>query len=98
MQRFRTTWSALSVRDARVFSTEDEAVIFSCSQMHAIVRSAGRRADWPLLQLIELRDGLILTLQLFQWNTAATLSALDGSCLRLAQALRERRHLAAAAR
>ncbi len=40
---------------------------------------AGLRTDWPLLQQIEVRDGLILTLQPFHWDTAAILSALAGS-------------------
>lgn len=78
MRSFRATWSALSVRDVLVFSTEDEAVIFSRSHVHAIARATGRRADWPLLQQIEVRDGLILTLQPFHWDTAAMRSALDG--------------------
>ena len=78
MRSFRATWSALSVRDPRVFLTEDEAIIFSRSHVHATARATGRRTDWPLLQQIEVRDGLILTLQPFHWDTAAMLSALAG--------------------
>ncbi len=76
MRGFRATWSALSVHDPRVFPTEDEAVIFSRSHVHATARATGRRTDWPLLQQIEVRGGLILTLQPFHWDTAAMLSAL----------------------
>ena len=76
MRSFRTTWSALSVRDPRVFLTEDETVIFSRSHVHATARATGRRTSWPLLQQIETCDGLILTLQPFHWDTAAMLSAL----------------------
>ena len=76
MRSFRTTWSALSVRDPRVFLTENAAVIFSRSHVHATARASGRRTDWPLLQQIEVRDELILTLQPFHWDTAAMLSAL----------------------
>lgn len=76
MRRFRATWSALSVRDPRVFLTTDEAVIFSRSHVHATARATGRWTDWPLLQQIEVRDGLILMLQPFHWDTAAMLSAL----------------------
>ena len=76
MRSFRTTWSALSVRDPHVFLTEDAATIFSRSHVHATARATGRRTDWPLLQQIEVRDGLILTLQPFHWDTAAMLSAL----------------------
>ena len=79
MRSFRTTWSALSVHDPRVFLTEDETVIFSRSHVHATARATGQRTDWPLLQQIEVRDGLILTLQPFHWDTAAILSALAGS-------------------
>ena len=78
MQSFRATWSALSVRDPRVFPTEDPAVVFSRSHVHAIARATGRRTDWPLLQQIEVRDGLVLTLQPFHWDTAAMLSTLAG--------------------
>ncbi len=78
MRSFRTAWSALSVCDPRVFATEDEAVIFSRSHVHATARATGRRTDWPLLQQIELRGGLILTLQPFHWDTAGMLSALSG--------------------
>ncbi len=76
MRSFRATWSALSVRDPRVFLTKDEAVIFSRSHVHATARVTGRQTDWPLLQQIEVRDGLILTLQPFHWDTAAMLYAL----------------------
>ena len=76
MRSFRTTWSALSVRDPGVFLTGDEAVIFSRSHVHATARATRRRTDWPLLQQIEVRDGLILTLEPFHWDTAAMLSAL----------------------
>ena len=78
MRSFRATWSALSVRDPHVFLTENEAVIFSRSHVHATARATGRRTDWPLLQQIEARDGLILTLQPFHWDTAAMLSTLAG--------------------
>ena len=77
MRRFRATWSALSVRDPRVFPSSDEAVIFSRSHLHATARATGRRIDWPLLQQIEVRQGLILTLQPFHWDTAAMLAALS---------------------
>ncbi len=76
MRGLRAVWSALSVHDPRVFPTEDEAVIFSRSHAHATARATGRRTDWPLLQQIEVRGGLILTLQPFHWDTAAMLSAL----------------------
>ena len=78
MRRLRATWSALSVSDPRIFLTEDEAVVFSRSHVHATARVTGRRTDWPLLQQIEVRDGSILTLQPFHWDTASMLSALAG--------------------
>lgn len=78
MRSFRATWSALSVRDARVFPTRDPAVIFSRSHVHAVARATGRPVDWSLLQQVELRDGRISLLQPFHWDTAAMLAALPG--------------------
>ena len=79
MRSFHATWSALSVHDPHVFLTDDEAVLFSRSHVHATVRATGLRTDWPLLQQINICDGLILVLQPFHWDTAAMLSALAGS-------------------
>ncbi len=76
MRSFRATWSALSVRDPQVFLTQEAAVVFSRSHVYATARMSGLRTDWPLLQQIEVRDGLILMLQPFHWDTATMLSAL----------------------
>ena len=78
MQRFRATWSALSVRDPRVFPTDDGAVVFSRSHIYATARGTGRHTDWPLIQQVEVRDELILMLQPFHWDTATMLAALSG--------------------
>ena len=76
MRGFRIVWSAPSVYDPRMFPTEDKAVIFSGSHVHATARANGQRTDWPLLQQIEVRGGPILTLQPFHRETAAMLSVL----------------------
>ncbi|WP_419826321.1 nuclear transport factor 2 family protein [Sphingomonas sp.] len=79
MRAFRETWSSLSVQNARIFQGEDEAVVFSRSHVQAVARATGRRADWLLLQQVVFRDGLILRLEPFHWDTAAILPALSAS-------------------
>ena len=59
MRSFRATWSSLSVKGAQVFDTGDAAVLFSRSHVRAVARATGRRADWPLLQQVTVRDGLL---------------------------------------
>ena len=77
MQAFRATWSALSVEGAEMFETGDAAVVFSRSHVRATARATERPAEWTLLQQVEVRDGLILRLEPFHWDTAAILSALE---------------------
>ena len=78
LRKFGAAWSALSVQDSRVFPTGDGETVFSMSHVHAIARATGKPADWPLLQYFKVRDGLILELRPFHWDTASMLPALDG--------------------
>ena len=60
-----------------MFETGDEGVVFSRSYVRAVTRATGRRTEWALLQQVEVRDGLVLRLEPFHWDTAAILPALS---------------------
>ena len=74
MKAFGAQWSSLEVRDPRFYPSGD--LVVSHSHVHAVARASGRTIDWPLLQLFRVRDGRILELRPFHWDTAAMLPAL----------------------
>ncbi len=74
MKSFGEQWSSLEVRDSRFYPVGD--TVFSHSHVYAVARATGQAADWPLLQLFKVRDGKILELRPFHWDTAAMLPAL----------------------
>ncbi len=77
MKQFAGEWSSLEVKDS-VFYALDK-VIFSQSHVYATARKTGLDADWPLLQLIRFREGKILEIRPFHWDTADILPALGHS-------------------
>ena len=77
MRAFGEQWSSLEVKD-RQFPPSGKVVV-SRSHVYAVARATGRRVDWPLLQLVTFRDGRILELRPFHWDTAAMLPAFGRS-------------------
>jgi ketosteroid isomerase-like protein len=75
MRAFGEQWSSLEVRDPQFFPCGD--VVVSRSHVYAVARPTGRAVDWPLLQFFRVRDGKILELRPFHWDTAALLRALE---------------------
>ncbi len=77
LQAFGRQWSALEVKDSRFYPDGD--VVFSHSHVYATARASGQAVDWPLLQFFKVRQGKILELRPFHWDTAAMLPALKGA-------------------
>ncbi len=73
MKAFGEQWTSLEVKDSR-FHTDGD-VVFS----HSHVYATGQAVAWPLLQFFKMRDGKILELHPFHWDTAAMLPALRDS-------------------
>ena len=74
MRMFKATWSSLEVRGAQVFGEGD--MIFSRSHVYATARETSKGTDWALVQQFTFRQGGILELRPFHWDTAAILPAL----------------------
>ncbi len=74
MRLFKATWSSMEVRGSELFGEGD--TLFSRSHVHAQARATGKPADWPLLQIFIIRQGLVHELRPFHWDTAAILPAL----------------------
>ncbi len=74
MKAFAEQWSSLQVRHSELYPNGD--VIVSKSHVYAVAKSTGRDADWPLLQFFRVRNGNIVELRPFHWDTASMLQAL----------------------
>ena len=74
MKAFAEQWSSLQVKNAELYPNGD--VIVSKSHVYAVAKSTGRDADWPLLQFFRVRNGKIVELRPFHWDTASMLEAL----------------------
>ncbi|MET0454168.1 MAG: nuclear transport factor 2 family protein [Mycobacterium sp.] len=77
LAKFGATWVTLAVTDPKFFSSGPDTVFVRCT-VHAVARSNGNNVSWPMLQMITMKDGLIIEIEPFMWDTAATLSALHG--------------------
>ncbi len=75
MKALAQQWSSMEMRDAQIYPWED--VIVSKSHVFAHAKVSGKRADWPLLQFFKFRDGKILELSPFYWDTAALLPVMQ---------------------
>lgn len=75
MIAFGEQWAALSVQEPRFFPT-GEGVVFVRSTVVARAKATGVELTWPLLQMITVRNGRILEIQPFYWDTAQVASAL----------------------
>ena len=74
MNAFSDAWGSLSVNDSRIYVAEADTV-FSRSTVVGIVRATGQQIRYPLLQMITVRDGRILRIEPFYWDTHHILTA-----------------------
>ena len=74
MKSFAQLWSSLEVKDSELYPNGD--VVISRSHVYAIAKEDGRPIDWPLLQFFRLRNGRVLELWPFYWDTATLLAGL----------------------
>ncbi|MDV3127024.1 nuclear transport factor 2 family protein [Mycobacterium sp. 21AC1] len=75
MAAFSEVWSSLTVTAPQFFPSGSD-VVFVRSTVEATARANGAKLTWPLLQMITVKDGLILEIQPFHWDTAAIAAAL----------------------
>ena len=76
MKAFAQQWAFMEVSGSELYPIG--SVVVSKSHVYAIRRLNGKRLDWPLLQFFRLRDGRILELSPFYWDTAALVKNLEG--------------------
>lgn len=76
MAAFSEVWSSLTVAEPMFFPSGPD-VVFVRSTVKATARANGARSTWPLLQMITVKDGLILEIQPFYWDTAAVVATLQ---------------------
>ncbi|ABK71102.1 nuclear transport factor 2 family protein [Mycolicibacterium smegmatis] len=75
LRAFGDTWSALEVTDPVFYPSGSDTVFVRC-HVRAVARATGTEIDWPMLQMITIRDRLIGEIEPFMWDTAATLEKL----------------------
>ena len=75
MKAFAEQWASLEVKDSELYPNGN--VIVSKSHVYAVAKKTGRNADWPLLQFFRVRNGKIVELRPFHWDTASMLEALQ---------------------
>ena len=56
-----------------------EDVVVSKSHVFALSKVSGEKSDWPLLQFLRFRNGKILELSPFYWDTATLLPRMRAS-------------------
>ncbi len=72
MIAFGEQWAALSVTEPQFFPHGDD-LVFVRSRVLARAKATGAEIEWPLLQMIKVRDGRILEIRPFYWDTALVL-------------------------
>ena len=75
MDAFAEAWSSLDVREPHM-NPCGEDLVFVRSTVHATARGSGHELTWPLLQMIQLRRGLIARIEPFYWDTHPLVAAL----------------------
>lgn len=75
MAAFSEVWSSLTVTAPQFFPSGSDTV-FVRSTVRATARVNGAELSWPLLQMITVKDGLILEIQPFYWDTALVVRSL----------------------
>lgn len=58
LRAFGDTWSALEVTDPVFYPSGSDTVFVRC-HVRAVARATGTEIDWPMLQMITIRDRLI---------------------------------------
>ncbi|AWT51484.1 nuclear transport factor 2 family protein [Mycolicibacterium smegmatis] len=76
MAAFSEVWSSLTVTAPQFYSAGPD-VVFVRSTVHATARANRAQLSWPLLQMITIKDGLILEIQPFYWDTALLAQSLS---------------------
>ena len=74
LRAFSKIWASLEVKGSELFVVGD--VVVSRSHVYAETRDQQRKADWALLQFFRLREGRILELRPFYWDTAVLVEVL----------------------
>lgn len=74
MRAFATQWAAMAVTGSEFFPVGD--VIVTRSHVHATHKPTGRSVAWPLLQYFKFREGRVVELWPFYWDTATLRSQL----------------------
>lgn len=74
LQAFGQAWASLSVQGSHIYAAEADTV-FSRSTVVGTARATGREITYPLLQMITIRDGRILRIEPFYWDTHQVLVA-----------------------
>jgi uncharacterized protein len=69
-------WSHFSVVAVRIFEGPDAIVIQAT--VTGTARKTGRDIEMPVAQIMTLREGRLLEVRPFYWDTAATRDALVG--------------------
>ena len=74
MEAFGDTWASLAVENP-TFYPSGANHIFVRSTVVARAKRTGTDITWPLLQMITIRDGRILEIQPFHWDTVPIATA-----------------------
>lgn len=80
MVAFGEAWSELEVIDPQFFPSGPDS-IFVRSHVVAVARRSKTRAEWNLLQHFRIRDGRILELRPFHWDTNILVAALSSETI-----------------
>ncbi|HVQ92595.1 MAG TPA: nuclear transport factor 2 family protein [Mycobacteriales bacterium] len=75
VRRLREVYDEARFDDRRVFAAGDAIFVLLRSRVRA--RATGRRMTNSVLQRIELRDGLIATMEIFHWDPVAIRDLCD---------------------
>ena len=75
MEAFGEAWSTLTVNHPEFFPSGPDR-IFVRSTVMATARASRIELSWPLLQMITVKDELLLEIQPFYWDTAPIVNAL----------------------
>ncbi|MDV6264588.1 nuclear transport factor 2 family protein [Rhodococcoides yunnanense] len=74
MAAFGDTWASLTVENPTFYPSGADH-IFVRSTVVARAKRTGTDITWPLLQMITVRDGRILDMQPFHWDTVPITAA-----------------------
>ncbi|MGK5643066.1 nuclear transport factor 2 family protein [Streptomyces sp. URMC 126] len=67
-------WERFDIHDQRFLGVDGDTVVVY-SRIRARARATGRELEFPIVQTIEVRDGRIVRVRPFYWDTAAIAEA-----------------------